>query len=74
VVTVSAKRELVRFAQSQGLSERRALCLAGMSASVLRYQRRDDGNGLLRQRIIELAHLHRRHGYRMIHLRLRHEG
>jgi len=74
VVTVSVKRELVRFAQSQGLSERRALRLAGMSASVLRYQRRDDGNGPLRQRIIELAHLHRRHGYRMIHLRLRHEG
>ncbi len=37
----------------------------------LRYQRRDDGNGPLRQRIIEMTHRHRRHGYRMIHLRLR---
>jgi len=74
VVTVPARRELVRFAQSQGLSERRALRLAGVSASVFRYQRRDDGNGPLRRRIIEMAHRHKRHGYRMIHLRLRHEG
>lgn len=28
----------------------------------------------LRQRIVEMAHRHRRHGYRMIHLRLRQEG
>lgn len=74
MVTVSARRELVRFAQSRGLSERRALRLAGMSASVLRYQRRDDGNGPLRERIVAMAHRHRRHGYRMIHLRLRQEG
>ena len=45
-----------------------------MSASVFRYQRRDDRNGLLRQRIIEMAQRHKRHDYRMIHLRLRHEG
>jgi transposase InsO family protein len=74
VVTVPGKRELVRFAQSQGLSERRALKLADMSPSVLRYQRRDDGNGELRERIVAMAHRHRRHGYRMIHLRLRQQG
>jgi putative transposase len=74
VVTVPGKRELVRFAQTQGLSERRALKLACMSPSVLRYERRDDGNGELRERIVALAHRHRRHGYRMIHLRLRQEG
>ena len=74
MVTVPGKRELVRFAQSQGLSERRALKLACMSPSVLRYERRDDGNGELRERIVALAHRHRRHGYRMIHLRLRQEG
>lgn len=45
-----------------------------MSASVLGYQRRDDGNGPLRQRIIEMVNRHGRHGYRMIHLRLRHGG
>jgi len=74
VVTVPAKRELVRYAQSRGLSERRALKLACLSPSVLRYERRDDGNGALRERIVALAHRHRRHGYRMIHLRLTQEG
>jgi len=74
VVTVPARRELVRFAQSRGLSERRALRLACLSPSVLRYERRDDGSGELRKRIMALAHRHRRHGYRMIHLRLTQEG
>ena len=74
MVTVAARRELVRFARARGLSERHALRMAGMSGSVLRYQRRDDGNQGLRGRIVDLAHRHRRYGYRMIHLRLRHEG
>ena len=56
------------------MSERRALKLVGMSPSVLHYERRDDGNGELRERIVALAHRHQRHGYRMIHLRLRQEG
>lgn len=73
-MTVPARRELVRFAQARGLSERRALKLARLSPSVLRYERRDDGNGALRERIVALAHRHRRHGYRMIHLRLTQEG
>ena len=73
-MTVPARRELVRYAQSRGLSERRALRLACLSPSVLRYERKDDGNGLLRERIVALAHRHRRHGYRMIHLRLTQEG
>ena len=41
---------------------------------MLRYERRDDGNGELHSRIVALAHRHRRHGYRMIHLRLTQEG
>lgn len=73
-MTVPARRELVRYAQSRGLSERQALRLACMSPSVLRYERKDDGNGPLRERIVALAHRHRRHGYRMIHLRLSQEG
>lgn len=73
-MTVPAKRELVRFARDKGMSERRALKLVGMSPSVLRYERRDDGNGELRERIVAMAHRHRRHGYRMIHLRLRQAG
>jgi transposase InsO family protein len=48
--------------------------MAGMSGSVLRYRRRDEGNQVLRERIVDMAHRHRRYGYRMIHLRLRHEG
>jgi transposase InsO family protein len=74
VVAVPARRELVRLAQSLGLSERRALKLVGMSASVFRYQTRADANGPLREQIVRLAHRHRRHGYRMIHLRLRLQG
>ena len=57
-----------------GLSERRALAVVRMSPAALRYERRDDGNAELRERIVALAHRHRRHGYRMIHLRLRQEG
>ncbi len=56
------------------MSERRALQPVGMSASVLRYEPRDVGNAPLREQIVALAHRHRRHGYRMIHLRLRQAG
>jgi len=56
------------------MSERRALRLAGMSASVLRYEPRDDGNGRLRQELVGLAHRHRRHGVRMLYLRLCQKG
>jgi len=45
-----------------------------MSASVLRYERRDDGNAKLREELLVLAHRHRRHGYRMLHLRLCQRG
>jgi len=73
-VAVAARRDVVRQLQGLGLSERRARRLVGMSASVLRYRPRDDGNGPLRTRLKELAGQHRRHGYRMLHNRLRHEG
>lgn len=42
---VAARREVVRQLQDLGLSERQALRLVGMSASTLRYQPHDDGNG-----------------------------
>lgn len=71
---VAAKRECVRQLQSRGLSERRALKLLNMSVSVLRYVPRTDGNASLRERLKELAGQHRRHGYRMLHSRLRNEG
>ena len=71
---MAARREVVRQLQDRGLSERQALQLVGMSASTLRYQPRDDGNGRLRERLTELAGQHRRHGYRMLHSRLRIDG
>lgn len=74
MVAVVAKQECVRELQGFGLSERRALKLVGMSASVLRYQAQDDRNTGLRERLKALAGQHRRHGYRMLHGRLRNEG
>jgi transposase InsO family protein len=74
MVTVAAQRELVRFGQARGLSERRALRMAQLSGSVFRYERRADRNQVLRTRIVEMAQRHCRYGFRMIHLRLRREG
>lgn len=59
---------------NRGLSERRALAVAQMSASAFRYVPRPDGNGELRERIQALAHRHRRYGVGMIHLKLRQAG
>ncbi len=73
-MAVAARREVVRQLRGLGLSERRALKLVGMSASTLRYEPRDDGNESLRERLKELDGQHRRHGYRMLHSRLRNDG
>jgi transposase InsO family protein len=74
MVTAPAKRELVRWMQAKGLSERRCLKVARMSASALRYEPRPDRNTHLRQRIVELAQRHRRYGAPMIYLKLRQAG
>lgn len=58
----------------QGLSQRRALAVVRMSASALRYEPRPDHNEALRERILTLAHRHRRYGVGMIHLKLRQAG
>ena len=73
-MAVAARRQVVRQLQERGLSERQALRLVGMSPSTLRYRPSDDGNGRLRERLTELAGQHRRHGYRMLHSRLRIDG
>lgn len=73
-MTAPAKRELVRWMQAKGLSERRCLRVAQMSASALRYEPRPDRNTHLRQRIVELAQRHRRYGAPMIYLKLRQAG
>lgn len=58
----------------QGLSQRRALAVVRMSASALRYEPRPDQNQALRERILALAHRHRRYGVGMIHLKLQQTG
>jgi transposase InsO family protein len=58
----------------KGLSERRALNVMRLSASSLRYQPAPDRNTRLRERIVELAHRHRRYGAGMIYLKLRQAG
>ena len=55
MVTAPARRELVRWMQTKGLSERRGLQVVQMSASSLRYERRPDRNCEVRERIIALA-------------------
>ena len=57
-----------------GLSERRALTVVRMSAAALRYVPRLDPDPALRDRIVALAHRHRRYGAGMIYLKLRQEG
>lgn len=63
-------RELV----TRGLSERRALTVVRMSATALRYAPQPDRNASLRDRIVALAHRHRRYGAGMIYLKLRQAG
>src|SRR5450631_2712358 len=74
MVTAPARRELVRWMQTKGLSERRGLQVVNMSARALRYQPRPDRNQELRERIVALAQRHRRYGVGMIHLKLRQAG
>jgi putative transposase len=74
MVTAPARRELVRWMQARGMTERRCLAIAGMSPSSLRYQPRPDRNVALRTRIVTLAQRHRRYGVGMIHLKLRQAG
>src|SRR5690606_35623491 len=74
MVTAPDRRDWVRWMQTKGLSQRRGLAIAGMSASSLRYQTRPDRNAHLRQRIVALAQRHRRYGAGMIYLKLRQAG
>ena len=74
MVTAPARRDLVRWMQTKGLSERRCLQVARMSAGSLRYEPRPDRNVVLRERIITLAQRHRRYGAAMIYLKIRQAG
>ena len=74
MVTAPARREVVRTMVTRGVSERRALTVVRMSPSSLRYVPRPDPDPSLRDRIVALAHRHRRYGAGMIYLKLRQEG
>ena len=55
MVPAPAKRELVRWTGTRGLSERRCLEVVRMSASALRYEPRADRNGALRAQSVALT-------------------
>jgi transposase InsO family protein len=74
VVSAPARRELVRYMIDKGLSERRSLGIADMSASAYRYEPAQDRNCVLKEKIIALAQRHRRYGAGMIYLKLRQAG
>lgn len=74
MVKAPARRELVHHLAGRGLSERHALRVIGMSASAYRYQPTPDHNETLREKIVALAHRHRRYGAGMIYLKLRQAG
>lgn len=58
----------------KGMSERRSLAIAKMSASAFRYEPRPDRNVELREQIQALANRHKRYGVGMIHLKLQQAG
>ena len=74
MVTAPARRELVRYLSGRGLSERRSLRIARISASALRYHPQPDRNVELRGEVVRLAHRHKRYGAAMIYLKLRQSG
>lgn len=74
MVSAPSRRDLVRYLIEQGLSERKSLRCVGMSPSSFRYRPATDRNAALREKIISLAHRHRRYGAGMIYLKLRQAG
>ena len=74
MVTAPERRKVVRTMVTRGLSERHALTVVRMSAASLRYVPAPDQNASLRDRIVALAHRHRRYGAGMIYLKLRQAG
>ena len=74
MVTAPARRAVVVWMRSKGLSERTALRIVRMSASSLRYRPAPDRNVELRRKIVVLTQRHRRYGAGMIYLTLRQAG
>ena len=75
MVTPEARRDAATHVQAAfGLSERRACSLVGVSRRVARYRSTRPDDGLLRQRLRELAAERRRFGYRRLGYLLAREG
>jgi len=55
-----ARRNVVQYMQSRGLSERQSRAMINISDSVFRHQPVPYNNQALSAQIIELTHLHRR--------------
>jgi putative transposase len=71
----AAKREAVAHLQALlDVSERRACRVIAADRSGIRYQSRRDDDGMLRDKLRDLAHQRRRFGYRRLHILLRREG
>jgi putative transposase len=75
VVSPQAKKTVMQMIMEKcELSQRRACCLVNLHRSVGRYKILSQEDGLLRGKIISLAHERKRFGYRRIHLLLKQEG
>lgn len=75
MVTPEARREVVKhLRESWKLSERQACRICRISHTVNRYRKRPDRNGVLRERLRELAAKYPRFGSPMLYDMLRNEG
>jgi putative transposase len=74
VVTLSVRREVVRYFKSRGHTERQACLLVGLQRSTCRYVSRRKEDPKLLARLRELAEQRPRFGYRRIHVLLQREG
>jgi putative transposase len=75
VVSAPVRRDQVGLARTRGLSQRRACALMSVGRSALRYRSRLAAkSAAARARMLELATLYPRYGYRRIHVFLGRDG
>lgn len=75
MVTPQAQRACcIAVVQIHGYSERKACQLVGANRASVRYVSHKPEEGLLKEKIISIAHEKRRYGYRRIHVLLKREG
>jgi putative transposase len=74
VVTVAARREVVEFLKSRGISERRGCELTGLNRKSHRYRQRGTPSKKLTEEIRQRAMKHPSFGYRRIWALLRRDG